>query len=45
MISFDDAKAFAAKGDYIKSESLRGFAMWEAGGDYKEYVAHSRLSQ
>lgn len=33
MISFDDAKSFAAKGNYIKDTGLRGFAAWEAGGD------------
>ncbi|KAJ7752839.1 chitinase [Mycena maculata] len=33
MISFDNAKSFAVKGEYIKSTGLLGFAMWEAGGD------------
>ncbi|KAJ7482387.1 endochitinase [Mycena galericulata] len=33
MISFDDAQSFAAKGEYIKSTGLAGFAMWQAGGD------------
>ncbi|KII86999.1 glycoside hydrolase family 18 protein [Plicaturopsis crispa FD-325 SS-3] len=33
MVSFDNAKSFAAKGAYIKSAGLRGFALWEAGGD------------
>jgi chitinase len=38
MISFDDAKAFSAKGRYIKSENLLGFSMWEAGGDYDDIL-------
>ena len=33
MISYDDARSFKAKGNFIKSSGLRGFAMWEAGGD------------
>jgi len=38
MISFDDAQSFAAKGQYIKETGLRGFAMWEAGGDYNDIL-------
>jgi chitinase len=38
MISFDDTKAFSAKGSYIKSEGLLGFSMWEAGGDYEDML-------
>ena len=26
-------QSFAAKGNFIKKNALRGFAMWEAGGD------------
>ncbi|EJD03463.1 glycoside hydrolase [Fomitiporia mediterranea MF3/22] len=33
MISYDGPRAFAAKGEFIKNVGLRGFAMWEAGGD------------
>jgi len=33
MVSYDNAASFAAKGKYIKSAGLAGFAMWEAGGD------------
>ncbi|KAF5353740.1 hypothetical protein D9758_008635 [Tetrapyrgos nigripes] len=33
MISFDDPKAFNAKGQFIKDMGLAGFAMWELGGD------------
>ncbi|KAK0206906.1 glycoside hydrolase family 18 protein [Desarmillaria ectypa] len=34
MISYDNAKSFAAKGQFITDMGLAGFAMWEAGGDY-----------
>lgn len=37
-ISYDGPDAFSAKGDYIKSVGLRGFAMWEAGGDYNDVL-------
>lgn len=33
MVSFDNAQSFAAKGSFIKSKGLRGFSMWETGGD------------
>jgi chitinase len=38
MISYDNAQSFKAKGDLIKSKKLRGFAMWEAAGDYKDIL-------
>ncbi|KAG2135820.1 glycoside hydrolase family 18 protein [Suillus clintonianus] len=41
MISFDNVKSFAAKGEYIKNTGLRGFSMWEAGGDYKDMLLNS----
>ncbi|KAI0929854.1 hypothetical protein AcV5_006707 [Taiwanofungus camphoratus] len=41
MVSFDNAESFAAKGDYIKNNNLRGFAMWEAGGDYDDILLDS----
>ena len=41
MVSFDDARSFTAKGAYIKSEKLRGFAMWEAGGDSNDILLDS----
>ncbi|THG95976.1 hypothetical protein EW026_g5768 [Hermanssonia centrifuga] len=41
MVSFDDAKAFAAKGKFIKTQGLRGFAIWEAGGDFKDILLDS----
>ncbi|KAG1848151.1 glycoside hydrolase family 18 protein [Suillus tomentosus] len=41
MISFDNVRSFAVKGKYIKDTKLRGFAMWEAGGDYKDMLLDS----
>ena len=41
MVSFDNARSFAAKGAFIKNEKLRGFAMWEAGGDSKDILLDS----
>ncbi|KAJ7068629.1 chitinase [Mycena amicta] len=41
MISFDDARSFARKGEFIKSSGLAGFAMWEAGGDSKDILLDS----
>ncbi|KAG1827821.1 chitinase [Suillus variegatus] len=41
MISFDNVRSFAAKGKYIKDTKLRGFSMWEAGGDYKDMLLDS----
>lgn len=41
MVSFDDTRAFTAKGAFIKSQQLRGFAMWEAGGDSKDILLDS----
>jgi len=41
MVSFDNAQSFAVKGSYIKETGLRGFAMWEAGGDYNDILLDS----
>lgn len=41
MISFDNAESYAAKGKYVKNAGLRGFAMWEAGGDYNNMLLDS----
>lgn len=38
MISYDNAESFIAKGSYIANNNLRGFAMWEAGGDYDDIL-------
>ncbi|KAI0829744.1 chitinase [Trametes gibbosa] len=41
MVSFDDAHSFAAKGEFIKKEKLRGFSMFEAGGDPANILINS----
>ncbi|KAH7922909.1 glycoside hydrolase [Leucogyrophana mollusca] len=41
MISYDNATSFAAKGSYITQAGLRGFAMYEAGGDYNNILIDS----
>ncbi|CAA7260882.1 unnamed protein product [Cyclocybe aegerita] len=41
MVSFDNAQSFTAKGSFIKNNQLRGFATWEAGGDYKDILLNS----
>jgi len=40
-VSFDDVPAFNAKGKFIDETSLRGFAMWEAGGDYSDLLLNA----
>jgi len=42
-ISFDNVQAFAAKGQFIKTENLRGFSMWEAGSDYNNTLLDAIL--
>jgi len=41
MISYDDATSFAAKGLFIYDTQLKGFAMWETGGDYHNILLDS----
>lgn len=41
MVSFDDAKSFAAKGKFIKDAKIAGFSMWLAGGDHKDILLDS----
>lgn len=43
MVSYDSAKTFAAKGTFIKDNNLRGFAMWEAGGDSDDILLDAIL--
>jgi len=38
MISYDDADSFTAKGDFIRNNGLRGYAMYEAYGDYNNIL-------
>ncbi|EGO25950.1 glycoside hydrolase family 18 protein [Serpula lacrymans var. lacrymans S7.9] len=41
MVSYDNVQSFAVKGTYIKETGLRGFAIWEAGGDYNDMLLDS----
>jgi len=41
MVSYDNSASFAAKGKYIHSAGLAGFAMWEAGGDSHDILLKS----
>ncbi|KAF9528012.1 chitinase [Crepidotus variabilis] len=41
MISYDDPTSTFAKGKFIKDNGLRGFATWEAGGDYKDLLLNA----
>ncbi|PIL36302.1 hypothetical protein GSI_01965 [Ganoderma sinense ZZ0214-1] len=43
MVSFDNARAFSAKGQFIRETKLRGFAMWEAGGDLDDILLDAIL--
>ncbi|KIJ24924.1 glycoside hydrolase family 18 protein [Sphaerobolus stellatus SS14] len=38
VVSFDDAHAFEAKGQFIADRELRGFAIWEAGSDNSDML-------
>lgn len=38
LITYDNARSFAAKGDFVKANNLGGFAVWEAAGDYKNIL-------
>jgi chitinase len=41
MVSYDNAASFAAKGKFIVDTKLRGFSMWEAGGDSDDILLDS----
>ncbi|KAF8973025.1 glycoside hydrolase superfamily [Flammula alnicola] len=43
-VSYDDAQSFAIKGGFIHSAGLKGFAMWEAGGDFNDTLLDSILN-
>lgn len=38
MVAYDDPTSIAAKGKFIAEQGLRGFAIWEAAGDYKDLL-------
>lgn len=41
MVSYDNAQSFAAKGKFIHENKLKGFSMWETGGDYNDILLDS----
>ncbi|KAL0572495.1 hypothetical protein V5O48_009460 [Marasmius crinis-equi] len=41
MVSYDSVESWAAKGKYIASAGLGGFAIWQAGGDYHDLLLDS----
>lgn len=41
MVSYDNAQSFAAKGQFIVNNTLGGFAMWDATGDYNDVLLNS----
>ncbi|KAG6854346.1 hypothetical protein C0991_007851 [Blastosporella zonata] len=41
MVSYDNARSFDAKGSFIKTNALAGFAMWEAGGDHNNILINA----
>ncbi|KAK1983998.1 family 18 glycosyl hydrolase [Colletotrichum cereale] len=43
-VSYDNVQSLTAKGEYIKSTGLGGFAMWEAGGDYNNTIVDAMRS-
>ncbi|KAG6911169.1 hypothetical protein DXG01_003909 [Tephrocybe rancida] len=44
LIAYDNAQSFAAKGDFIKTNELRGFAVWESAGDYNDILINAILN-
>ncbi|KAI0065999.1 glycoside hydrolase family 18 protein [Artomyces pyxidatus] len=41
FVAYDDAQSFAAKGAFINTTGLRGFAMWETGSDFDDILIDS----
>jgi len=44
MVTYDNAQSFAAKGDFIKTNGLKGFAVWEAAGDFNNLLVNAILN-
>ncbi|EXF85132.1 hypothetical protein COL5a_002425 [Colletotrichum fioriniae] len=40
-VSYDNVQSLTAKGNYVTSNKLAGFAMWEAGGDYNNILINA----
>ncbi|KAJ3501720.1 hypothetical protein NMY22_g18825 [Coprinellus aureogranulatus] len=45
FISFDDAKSFTAKGEFINQKDLRGFAVWHVLGDSADNILLDAIHQ
>ncbi|PPQ87480.1 hypothetical protein CVT25_008216 [Psilocybe cyanescens] len=43
-VTYDNAQSYAIKGGFIHSAGLKGFAIWEAGGDYNDTLLDSILN-
>jgi chitinase len=41
MVAYDDARSFAAKGQFINHSKLKGFAMWTTTGDSNNILLNS----
>ena len=37
-VAYENKDSYAAKGAYIAKQNLKGFAMWEAGGDSSDIL-------
>jgi len=44
MVTYDNTQSFAAKGDFIKTNGLKGFAVWEAAGDFNDVLINAILN-
>lgn len=40
-VAYDDARSYTEKGKFITENKLKGFAMYEAGGDYKNILVNA----
>ncbi|CAA7261830.1 unnamed protein product [Cyclocybe aegerita] len=43
-VSYDNLESYAIKGGFVHLMGLKGFAMWEAGGDFKDALLDSILN-
>ncbi|KAJ8509393.1 hypothetical protein ONZ45_g8433 [Pleurotus djamor] len=41
MVAYDDATSFAAKGKFINDQGMKGFALWNAAGDFDDILLTS----
>ncbi|KAF8895737.1 glycoside hydrolase superfamily [Gymnopilus junonius] len=43
-VAYENPQSYASKGGFIRSAGLKGFAMWEAGGDLNDTLLDSILN-